>query len=86
MTVPYPLYEFADEEELRGIMNELRGAMPESKITSYTHKPLVGISSITDPRGETSYFVYDNFNRLKFVKDADGNILSKNEYYYPNVN
>lgn len=82
VTAPYPLYAYADEEGLRGIMNELRGAMPESKITSYTHKPLVGISSITDPRGETSYYEYDNFNRLNLIKNSDGDIVQKTNYHY----
>jgi hypothetical protein len=31
-----------------------------------------------------SYYLYDNFNRLLYVKDHDGNILSANEYHYKN--
>ena len=49
-----------------------------------TYNPLVGITSITDPRGETLYYTYDAFNRLEHVKDAEGNILNKNEYNYKN--
>lgn len=50
------------------------------KVTSYTYDPLIGVTSITDPRGETIYYHYDNFNRLEFVKDKDGNILKEHKY------
>ncbi len=53
-------------------------------LTTYTYDPLIGVTSITDPRGETIYYHYDNFNRLEYVKDAQGKILSENEYHYKN--
>lgn len=70
------------EGVLRQQLQKLRDAFPKALITSYTYDPLIGVTSITDPRGETIYYEYDEFNRLQFVKDADGNILSKNEYNY----
>lgn len=66
----------AQEETLRNDLN--------SQVTTYTYDPLIGVTSITDPRGRTVYYEYDSFNRLKYVKDHDGNILSKNEYNYKN--
>ena len=51
-------------------------------VSTYTYDPLVGVTSTTDPRGYTVYYEYDDFNRLKQVKDKDGNILSKNDYNY----
>ena len=53
-------------------------------INTYTYKYGVGITSITDPKGFTIYYEYDEFNRLAFIKDADGNILSNNQYNYKN--
>jgi len=53
-------------------------------VTSYIHKNLGGVTSITDPRGETIYYEYDTFNRLLHIKDKDGNIINKNEYNYKN--
>ena len=53
-------------------------------VTTYTYKPLVGISSITDPKGYITTYEYDELNRLKFVKDRDGNIISENIYKYKN--
>ena len=59
-------------------------ALNNAQVTTFTYDPLIGVTSVTDPRGETIYYSYDNFNRLEFVKDAQGNILSKNEYNYKN--
>ena len=55
-------------------------------VSTYTYDPLIGVTSMTDPRGQTIYYEYDEFNRLKHVKDQDGNILSKNDYHYATQN
>lgn len=61
----------------------IRNSLPANTLTTtYTYRPLVGVSSITDPKGNTVYYEYDSFNRLKQVKDQDGKILSANEYHY----
>ena len=67
-------------------LNNLRtnSTFSQSMITTYTYQPLVGVSSITDPKGDTVYYTYDGLGRLEYVKDAQGNILSKNEYHYKN--
>lgn len=57
-------------------------ALTNAMVTTYTYKPLVGISTITDPRGYKTTYQYDNFGRLKFVRDADGNILEEHQYHY----
>ncbi|WP_303315361.1 RHS repeat domain-containing protein [Flavivirga abyssicola] len=54
------------------------------RITTYTYKKLVGILSVTDPRGYIVTYHYDDFNRLKYVTDHEGNVVTKNEYYYKN--
>ena len=72
------------EGALRDALNNLRNAIPNAMVTTYTYDPLVGITSTTDPRGYTTYYDYDNANRLKHVKDAQGNVLSENTYYYKN--
>ena len=74
----------ATEAILRTKLNILRGAFPESQVTTYTYDPLIGITSVTDPRGDTIYYEYDDFNRLEHLKDKDGNILSQNKYNYKN--
>lgn len=53
-------------------------------ITTYTYKPLISISTLTDAKGERQNYHYDGFNRLQYVKDAQDNILSENKYHYKN--
>ncbi len=60
----------------------LRESLPNSMVTTYTYDPLVGVTSVTDPRGETVYYVYDSFNRLKEVRDDGGNLVTDYEYHY----
>ena len=51
---------------------------------TYTYKPLVGMTSQTDAKGMTTYYEYDAFQRLKTVKDQNGNILKQTDYHYKN--
>ena len=62
--------------------NTLRTSLPNAMVTTYTYDPLIGVTSITDPKGYTVYYEYDNFNRLKSVKDAEGNFVSDYKYHY----
>uniref|UniRef100_UPI000552AF22 RHS repeat domain-containing protein n=1 Tax=Aquimarina pacifica TaxID=1296415 RepID=UPI000552AF22 len=74
------------ETALKNKLQELRedAYFDDSQITTYTYDPLLGVTSITDPRGKTVYYEYDDFQRLKTVKDTEGNLLSTNEYNYKN--
>ncbi|KAF2519349.1 hypothetical protein E0W68_03095 [Flavobacterium salilacus subsp. salilacus] len=74
------------EQALRTALNNLRSAFPQAMVTTYTYDPLIGITSMTDPKGYTSYYGYDSQNRLKYIKDEDGNILEENEYNFKSDN
>ena len=63
-------------------VDALRVALPGAFVTTCTYKPLVGIASLTDPRGVTSKYEYDTFNRLKLIIDKDNKVLSKFDYNY----
>lgn len=73
-----------NEGTLRFTLANLRNSLPNAMVTTYTYDPLIGVTSVTDPKGFTIYYEYDEFNRLKQVKDQDGKILSANEYHYKN--
>ena len=57
-------------------------SLSNALITFYTYKPMVGITSETDARGQTIYYTYDSFGRLERICDNDGNIVKENEYNY----
>lgn len=63
-------------------INLLRNTLLKSQITTFTYKPLVGVATVTDPKGYTTKYTYDACNRLYLIKDDDGNILSENQYNY----
>lgn len=67
-------------------INNLRTntTLPNIMVSTFTYIPLVGVSTITDPKGDKITYNYDAFGRLQNVKDKDGNILSENEYHYKN--
>jgi len=53
-------------------------------INTYTYKPLIGITSTTDPRGITTYYDYDNYGRLKvvyYLKNGIETILKSYDYH-----
>lgn len=56
--------------------------MVGKKVTTYTYRPLIGVSSITPPSGIREHYIYDTANRLEKVVDATGNILKEYRYNY----
>ncbi|KAA2216557.1 RHS repeat domain-containing protein [Maribacter flavus] len=77
----------AAENALRASLQNLRNALPEDALmTSYTYDPTIGVTSMTDTRGNTSYYEYDEFNRLKEVKDNQQKLLTDYNYHYKGQN
>lgn len=82
LSVSYEDLQDKTTAELITIFSSLRN-LPEFEdaiITNYTYTPLIGMTSETDQNGNTTYYEYDELNRLRIVKDQDGNILKKIEY------
>ncbi|CAL2080886.1 hypothetical protein [Tenacibaculum sp. 190524A02b] len=76
----------ATENTLRTRLETLRNSFTNeaTQVTTFTYNPLVGVTSVTDPRGITMYYEYDAFNRLHLVKNSEGHIVKENEYHYKN--
>lgn len=72
------------EASLLIALNNLRASLSNTMITTYTYFPLVGVSTITDTKGDKIIYTYNSSGRLQDVKDKNGNILSENEYHYKN--
>lgn len=78
------LSQSGSESDLIRDLNSLRTTIPDAMITTYTHIPLVGISTITDPKGQVTKYIYDRWNRLSRIIDHEGNILKEYSYNYKN--
>ena len=70
------------EGELRQALQNLRTSLPNAMVTTFTYDPLIGVTSMTDPKGYIMYYEYDDFNRLKAIRDAKGNLISDSTYKY----
>ena len=65
-------------------LNALRAdsSLQDAMITTMTYDPLVGVTTITDPKGDTQTYFYNEFGQLEKVEDKQGNILQENKYNY----
>ncbi|WP_303317578.1 RHS repeat domain-containing protein [Flavivirga abyssicola] len=71
-----------DRSTMISKLNKIRNSLPSSMVATYTYDPLIGITSMTKPNGETTYYEYDEFGRLEKVKDKDDYLLNETEYNY----
>lgn len=67
-----------------GDMNALRDHtnLKDALISSYTYKPLTGMSSEMDSNKKTQTYFYDKLGRLDIIKDNDGNIIKDFHFKY----
>jgi len=82
--IMYPYANNSQSTKLKNFCTALYGnaTLASAQLTVFTYAPLSGMTSMTDQRGITAYYVYDTFGRLQLVKDATGNIRQAYEYYY----
>lgn len=63
-------------------VDDIRLVPEGAEATTYTYEQGRGVSSVIDPKGDTRYYEYDNFLRLKNIRDNEKNILRNIEYNY----
>lgn len=68
--------------EIANELQKIRDGLSDAMVTSFTYQPMVGIKSVTDPRGYTTHYNYDNSNRLKQITDNRLNLIEDYEYRY----
>lgn len=53
-----------------------------ASVTTYTYRPNIGVTSVTDSRGVTEFYEYDSLGRLIAVNDNEGNPIQTYTYHY----
>jgi hypothetical protein len=62
------------------LVDELRLHPVGASMTTHTYIPQVGVHSQTDDNGKTSYYEYDDRQRLKLVRDQHRNLVKQYQY------
>ena len=70
------------DAQLRQLFAQLRQLLPQARLSSFTHRPQVGLTSQTDFSGRTTTYEYDALGRLQGARDERGRILSQQQYHY----
>lgn len=69
-----------------GLIDELRFHPAAAQMTTYTYEPLVGVTGSIDHKGVASYYLYDDSQRLRHIKDQQGNIVKSYKYILGSAN
>lgn len=67
---------------ISSVTSALRNALPNSEVTTYTYKSLIGIESVTDPGGKVLYYQYDALGRLSGVRNTNSSGAIRASYCY----
>lgn len=70
------------DDQIRNLLAPLRISLPNAQATVYSYNPLVGTTSVTDPKGMTTYYEYDALQRLVAIKDQNGHIVKSYDYHF----
>jgi YD repeat-containing protein len=54
----------------------------EAQLKTFTYYPFIGMRSKIEGNGQTTYYEYDNAQRLKAIKDQNSNILKTYDYHF----
>ena len=71
------LHSGALPSDIETTLREIEGNI---QVTTYTYKPLVGLTSVKDPSGHTETYEYDNHGKLLRIKDHKGINIKSFEY------
>lgn len=63
------------DEQVKTFLMKLVKSLPNAQISVFTYLPSGSMLSSTDPKGLSTYYEYDSFQRLKYIKDQNKNIL-----------
>ncbi|MGZ5192165.1 MAG: hypothetical protein ACXWCZ_14240, partial [Flavisolibacter sp.] len=65
-----------------GAIDELRLHPQSAHMSTYSYLPLIGMNTESDANNRITYYEYDEFGRLKLIRNEDQNILKVFEYKF----
>ncbi|WP_199120357.1 DUF5977 domain-containing protein [Pedobacter sp. ASV28] len=71
-----------DKTTIANFVNPLNGGLPNAHMAMFAYNQAGNILSNVDARGMTTYYDYDDFNRLKSIRDHSGNVVKSFAYHY----
>ena len=72
------------KDQIEQIRSKINSSGLPAMVTTYSYSPLVGMVTATDPKGVTTSYTYDTFNRLYFIRNDDKDVLAKYRYGFQN--
>ena len=75
-------YVYNTNSNMDMYIDDILSLPKNAKTTAYTFDPLIGITSLTDDNNKSTYYDYDDFGRLRIVRDNDKNITKTYCYNY----
>lgn len=69
------------ESFIRSTLQTVRSARQQSLVSTFTHIPLTGLGSSTDPNGRMTIYEYDGQKRLKWIRDHHNRIRTHYQYH-----
>lgn len=71
------------DSQVESFLAPLRSSMLYDRhVDTYTYRHLYGMTTHTDPRNHKMFYEYDGFQRLKAVKDGQGNLMTGYNYQF----
>jgi YD repeat-containing protein len=72
------------DQQVDSFLGSLRSSLPSSQVSTFSYRPLIGLSTSMDPKGMKTSYSYDGFGRLKTVKDHRGQVVKALDYHFMN--
>ena len=63
-------------------MHDALKSLPNTLVSTYKYKPLIGVCEITNPNGVTTYYDYDLFGRLNNIINDNQKVVGQYNYNY----
>ena len=70
------------KSDVDGFIAPLFSTFPNAQISSFSYTPQIGMHSQTDAKGNSTYYIYDAFQRLESIYDQHSNLVKSFIYNF----